>query len=106
MLVVVSAIVGLVLAVLYEVAWWRIQMGVLSRRKGIAVPLAVGGFVLRLVAVGLVILALWAWTPLNILAVAVAFAVGFSILSFLLLRRLTRARPNRDASIPATSSKE
>lgn len=101
-----SAIVGLGLAVLYELAWWRMQSWVLSKRRGLAIPVAVGGFILRLLVVGLVFLALWAWTPLDILVVAVAFVLAFSVMSVFLLRRFTRPKPRTDMSISGKHSKE
>lgn len=88
----VSVVVGLVLAVLYEFAWFRTQTLVLARWRKLAPLLSVAGFFVRLIVLGLVFWALWAWTPLNLLATAIAFAAGFTVLSVFFLYRFTKGR--------------
>lgn len=100
MIVAVSVIAGLALAAVYELVWFRMQMWVLTRKKAVALPLAVGGFVLRLLFLGLVRLVLAFWTPLNVLATAVAFVGGFTVLSIVLLHRLAKAKGGTGKSGP------
>lgn len=92
MIVGVSIVVGLVLALLYEVAWFRTQSLVLARWRKMAPLLSIAGFFVRLVVLGLVFWALWAWTPLNLFITVVAFAVGFTVLSVFFLHRFTKGR--------------
>lgn len=92
MIVGVSVLVGLVLAVVYELAWFRTQTWLLAHWRRLAPLLSVAGFFVRLVVLGLVFWALWAWTPLNLLATAIAFAGGFTVLSVFFLYRLTKGR--------------
>ena len=90
MILAVSVVVGLVLAVLYELAWFRTQTLVLARWRKLAPLLSVAGFFVRLIVLGLVFWALWAWAPLNLLATAIAFAAGFTVLSVFFLHRFTK----------------
>ena len=98
MIVAVSVIVGLVLAVLYELAWFRTQSWLLANWRKLAPLLSVAGFFVRLVVLGLVFLALWAWTPLNLLVTAIAFAAGFTVLSVFFLYRFTKGKRSSGTS--------
>jgi len=91
-IVAVSVLVGLGLAVAYEIAWFRTQAWLMAHWRRVGLLLSVGGFVVRLVVLGLVFWALWAWTPLNLLVTAIAFAGGFTVLSVFFLYRLTKGR--------------
>jgi hypothetical protein len=71
-------VVGLALAVAYHLAASRVQRFAL-RRNTIAGPAAVIlGFIGRLVAIAAILLIIGFFTPLNIIAVCIAFVVLYS----------------------------
>jgi len=77
---------------LYHLSSLRMQLRLSERGSSGAALLAVGGLFLRLTVLGLVVLALGLWTPLNIIALAVAFVCGFTLLTGVSLYRWTRGR--------------
>lgn len=93
MIIALSLVTGLVLAVVYELAWVRMQQWLFSRFRKVAPLLSVVGFWVRLVVLGLVFLALWRLTPLNLFVTALAFAAGFTVMSIVLIARLTKKTP-------------
>lgn len=92
MIIALSIVTGLVLAVAYEVMWVRTQEWVFARWQKFAPLVAVLGFLLRLLVVGLVFLALWRLTPLDLFVTVVAFAVGFAVVSTWLISRMVRKK--------------
>jgi hypothetical protein len=80
-LTLISVAVGLALAVGYHLFAARVQ-GYAVRRDTIAGPAAViAGFLLRLAAIVVIMLALGYFTPLNIVALCLAFVVLFTALN-------------------------
>jgi uncharacterized membrane protein len=74
-------VVGLALAAAYHVFAARVQRFAV-RNNTIAGPAAViAGFIVRLAVIVLILFILGMWTPLNILAVCLAFVVLFSLLN-------------------------
>jgi hypothetical protein len=80
-LTLISVVVGLALAVGYHVFAARVQRFAV-RNKTIAGPAAIiAGFLVRLAVIVIILFILGMWTPLNILAVCLAFVVLFSVLN-------------------------
>ncbi len=78
----ISVIVGLGLAVAYHLATARVHRWAVRRNTGVGPAAMIVGFVLRLMAITVVLLILGLWTPLNMLALGLAFVALFSILMF------------------------
>ena len=99
---VISAVVGLVLAVAYHVfAAWVQRFAI--RRNTVAGPAAViAGFIVRLAVIVLILFVLGLWTPLNILAVCLAFVVLFSLLNIWSVYSLMSKRRNAPPSAGAS----
>jgi len=96
-LTLISVAVGLALAVAYHLLSMAVQ-GWVARHTSAMVPaIVILGFVLRLLLIGLVLVVLGLWTPLNILAVCIAFIVVFTILTgyalYVFTKRQKSARP-------------
>jgi len=99
---VISVIVGLALAVAYHVFAARVQRYAV-RRNTMAGPAAVLlGFLGRLAIISVILLVIGLWTPLNIVAVCLAFVVLFSILNFWSMYSLMSKRRNVPPSAGAT----
>ena len=80
-LTLISVAVGLVLAVGYHLLSLRFQTWV-SRRRATMVPAVVMlGFLVRLTLIGVILVILGLWSPLNIVAVCAAFIALFTILT-------------------------
>jgi hypothetical protein len=95
-------VVGLALAVAYHVFAARVQRFAL-RRNTMAGPAAVLlGFLGRLAIFTVLLLIIGLWTPLNIVAVCLAFVVLFSILNFWSLYSLVSKRHKAPPSAGAT----
>jgi hypothetical protein len=78
---VISVVVGLALAVAYHVFAARVQRFAF-RGNTIAGPVVVlAGFLLRMTLIVAVLFVLGFWTPLNIIAVCIAFVVLFTALN-------------------------
>lgn len=93
---------GLALAVAYHVFAARVQRFAI-RRNTIAGPTAViAGFILRLAVIVLILFVLGMWTPLNILAVCLAFVVLFSVLNIWSLYVLMSKRRSAPPTTGAT----
>ena len=95
-------VVGLALAVAYHVFAARVQ-GWAVRRNTVVGPAAVLlGFLARLAVFTVILLVIGLWTPLNIVAVCLAFVVLFSILNVWSIYRLVSKRRNVPPSADAT----
>lgn len=95
-------VVGLALAVAYHVFAARVQRFAV-RSNTVAGPAAViAGFLVRLAVIVFVLFALGMWTPLNILAVCLAFVALFSVLSvwsvYVLMSKRRSVPPSADAT--------
>jgi hypothetical protein len=101
-LTLISVVVGLVLAVAYHLFAARVQRFAI-RHNTIAGPAAViAGFLIRLAVIVLVLFILGMWTPLDILAVCLAFVVLFSLLNIWSVYVLMSKRRNAPPSAGAT----
>jgi drug/metabolite transporter (DMT)-like permease len=103
--IIAGVVVGVVIAFLYHVASVRTTTW-LADRGGKAFPvLSVGGFVLRILVLGLVFLALGTWLRpyVNIVAAALSFIVCFTGLAgFSLYRFAVRGRtPGNSTRTPS-----
>lgn len=78
------------MAVLYHLASSRSQSWLSTRTTGAAALLSVGAFLGRITLAGVVLVALHFLTPLNVIAVAVAFVALFTVLSGFLLYRFAK----------------
>lgn len=100
MLIAASLALGFAMAVAYHGFMTRSQLW-LSHHSSKALPLlSVGSLFLRLTFVGIAVLLLYAYTPLNIVATAGAFVGLFSVLNVYSLIRLTAGW---SASAPAST---
>jgi hypothetical protein len=91
-----------VLAVAYHLVAARVQRFAV-RRNTLAGPAAViAGFILRLGVIVIILFVLGMWTPLNILAVCLAFVGLFSLLNiwsiYVLLSKHRSAPPSAGAT--------
>lgn len=73
--------VGLALAVVYVLASSRAQSWVARRSPSLFMAVTVSSFLVRLAAIAVILVILGLWTPLNVVAVCLAFAGGFTIFS-------------------------
>jgi hypothetical protein len=78
------------MAVLYHLASSRSQSWLSSRGGSAAALLSVGAFLGRITLAGLVLVAFHFLTPLNVIAVAVAFVALFTVLSGYMLYRFAK----------------
>lgn len=78
------------MAVLYYLTSSRSQLWLSERASSTAALLSVGAFLGRITIAGLVLVALHFLTPLDVVAVAVAFVALFSILSGYALYRFAK----------------
>ena len=98
----ISVVVGLALAVAYHVFAARVQRYAV-RRNTMAGPAAVLlGFLGRLAIITASLFIIGRWTPLNIVAVCLAFVVLFSILNIWSVYSLMSKRRNVPPSAGAT----
>jgi hypothetical protein len=77
-LTLVSVVVGLALAVAYHLAAARVQRFAVKRNAMAGPAVVILGFLGRLVAIAAILLIIGFLTPLNIIAVCVAFVVLYS----------------------------
>jgi ABC-type transport system involved in Fe-S cluster assembly fused permease/ATPase subunit len=96
--VLISVAVGLVLAVAYHLLSGRLQMWASKQRVTMLPLVAVLGFMVRLAVVAAILVAIGLWSPLNILAVCLAFIVVFTILNGILLYRMAVRSKNTPSS--------
>jgi len=97
--------IGLVLAVAYHVLYIRLQRWA-SQKKFMMLPIVtIIGFVVRLAVFAGILVAIGLWSPLNILAVCLAFIVVFTILNGIWLYRLTAKRRGAPPSADATGAR-
>jgi hypothetical protein len=95
-------VIGLVLAVAYHVLSMRLQRWV-AQKKFLMVPLVtIGGFLVRLAIFALILVALGLWTPLNILALCLAFIVLFTVLNGIWLYTVATKRRGTPPSAGTT----
>jgi len=80
-LILISVVVGVALALAYHYLSMRLQRWV-SQKKALMQPaIAILSFFVRLAIIVVILFALGFWSPLNILAVCLAFIVVFTILN-------------------------
>lgn len=95
-LTLISVAIGLVLAVAYEIAFVRYQLFMSKRSPVIATALTSAGFLIRLSMFAVILVLLALFTELNIIALAIAFVVLYTILSAIgIQRQLMRAKRNK-----------
>ncbi|MFH0916126.1 MAG: hypothetical protein V1912_06710 [bacterium] len=95
-LTLISVAIGLGLAVAYAVASLRFQLLVSKRSHALVPALTAAGFVVRLTLFAVILVLLALFTDLNIVALAVAFVVLYTLLSGLGMHRyLTKAKRAR-----------
>jgi hypothetical protein len=99
---VISVIVGLALAVAYQVVAARVQRFALRPSTPAGPAVVIAGFLLRLAVIVGILFALGYWTSLNILAVCLAFVVLFTILNVWSVYRLMSKHRNAPPSAGAT----
>ena len=93
---------GLALAVGYHLVAARVQRWA-ARHNTVAGPAAVIlGFVVRLAVITAILIMIGLWTPLNIIAVCLAFVVLFSVLNGWSIYRLTSKRHGAPPSAGAS----
>ena len=95
--------IGLGLAVAYEVAFLRYQLYMSKRSPTLATALTAFGFLIRLSLFALILILLALFTKLNIVAVAVAFVVLYTILSVVGMQRYL-AKTKRDKAARGSGS--
>jgi len=78
------------MAVLYHLASSRSQSWLSARASSTAALLSVGAFLGRIIIAGLVLVGIHFFTPLDVLAVAVAFVVLFTVLNGYTLYRFAK----------------
>jgi len=97
-LALISVAIGLGLAVAYQVAFVRYQLFMSKRSPMLATALSAAGFMLRLFVFAVVLVLLALFTELNIIALAVAFVVLYTILSGVSIQRyLAKAKRDKAA---------
>ena len=95
--------IGLGLAVAYEVAFLRYQLYMSKRSPTLATALTAFGFLIRLSLFALILILLALFTKLNIVAVAVAFVVLYTVLTAVGIQR-SLAKAKRDKAARGTGS--
>ena len=70
--------IGVVLAVAYHFLSLRLQVWVAHRRSAMVPVVTVLGFIVRLAVIAAILVMLGLWTPLNIIALCLAFVVVFT----------------------------
>jgi membrane protein implicated in regulation of membrane protease activity len=95
--------IGLGLAVVYEVAFMRYQLFMSRHSPTLATALTAVGFLVRLSVFAIILILLAVFTELNIVAVAVAFVVLYTILSAVGMHRYL-AKAKRDKAARGTGS--
>jgi hypothetical protein len=99
----VSVVIGVVLAVAYHFLSLRLHSWASQRRFAMLPLVTVGGFIGRLVVLVGILVVLGLWTPLNILALALAFVVVFTVLNGIWLYSLVNKRHGSPPSAGANS---
>ena len=89
------------MAVAYQVVFMRFQLFVSRRSPTLATVFTAAGFVVRLAVFAVVLVLLALLTKLNIVALAVAFVVLYTILSAVSIQRYI-ARAKRDKAARGT----
>jgi hypothetical protein len=84
----ISVAVGIALAVAYHLLSGRLQLWASKQRATVLPAIAVLGFMVRLAVIAAILVVIGLWSPLNILAVCLAFIVVFTILNGILLYRM------------------
>jgi hypothetical protein len=77
----ISVAVGLVLAVGYHLLSMRFQVWASKRQATMTPAIILLGFIVRLGLIAIILVVLGLWTPLNFIALCVAFVVLFTILT-------------------------
>ncbi len=88
----ISVVVGLALAVAYHLFAARVQRSALRPNAVGGPAAAIGGFLLRMTIIVAILFALGFLTPLNIIAVCLAFVVLFTLLNIWSLYHLMKHR--------------
>ena len=101
-LTVISVIIGVVLAAVYHFLSIRLQKWASQRRFAMLPLVTIGGFVVRLAVFVVILVVLGLWTPLDILALCLAFIVVFTVLNavwlYVMLTKRHGAPPSAGAS--------
>jgi hypothetical protein len=96
--------IGLVLAVAYHFLSMLLQRWV-SNKQALMVPVVtILGFLVRLAVFAAILVALGLWSPLNILALCLAFIVVFTVLNGIWLYTLAIKRRGAPPSPGATGA--
>lgn len=91
-LTIASIAVGCAAALVYHVFASRMQLWLAVRVGSMLPVLSVASLLLRLLAVGLVILVVHLWTPLNVIVTTLTFVTLFTVLSGISLYRFAKGR--------------
>jgi len=97
----VSVIIGVILAVAYHFLSLRLHKWASQRRFAMLPLVTIGGFIVRLVVLVGILVVLGLWTPLNILALSLAFVIVFTVLNGIWLYSLVN---KRDGVPPSTGA--
>lgn len=92
LVIAISVMVGIFLAVAYQLVSLRSQSWLLARAKKNAPLLSLAGFFVRLTALGLIVLGLRFLTNLNMVVLIIAFISVYTILSAISLYRLAKGK--------------
>jgi hypothetical protein len=95
-----SAVIGCAAAVVYHVVTTRMQLWLAVRLPGRLPLLSVASMLLRLSAVGLLIIVIHLFTPLSVMLTAVSFVGLFTLLSGFSLYRFAVGRGPLGTSAP------
>jgi hypothetical protein len=98
-LTIASAAAGCAAAAAYHVFASRMQLWLAVRVGGMLPVLSVASMLFRLTAVGLLIVVVQLWTPLNLIVTVLAFVTLFTVLSGISLIRFARGRGPLGTSI-------
>lgn len=101
----ISIVVGLVLAVAYHVFSMWVQRWSYGHKFMMLPVVTIAGFIVRLAVIGGILVALGLWSPLNILAVCLAFVVLFTVLNGIRLYSLVTKQRGAPPSEGATGAK-
>ncbi len=103
-LTLISVVVGLALAVAHHLFAARVQRFALHHETMAGPAAVIAGFLVRLVVVVGILFALGLWTPLDILAVCLAFVGLFSVLNIWSIYVLLSKRRNSPPSAGTTGA--
>jgi hypothetical protein len=103
-LTLISVAVGIALAAVYQLLSGQLQIWASKQRATMMPAITVLGFLIRLTVLAVILVVFGLWTPLNMLAVCLAFIVVFSILTGIMLYRMA-IRRSKSGSTTGTDEK-